>query len=735
MRIVASVIFAVTSLTDFLDGQIARKYGLVTDFGKFLDPVADKLMILGAFVALLTTVRNDDALKIESATLDDGTATGVDLTNSNNALQIVNVRTEVPTGAATIEAKKTLNNVAPTASSQFTFRLEDASGALINTTTNGYAGDSGRIVFPEISYKGDQLTQTDSQGRKTGVFTYKIREVAGSDTEKMIYDERTFTAEVTVTEVAAADGSAKLETSVAYKDADGNVLEGAPTFANFERDLKEVPLSKVSAVGQKELPGATLKLVLGDNRNNVAVEEWISGSKPHVVKVVPGTYTLVEVEAPAGYDLAPDITFTVNEDGTVTGPTVMEDPLHPYDVPFSKIDESTEKVLVGAKLEVRNSSGTVVDSWTSGEHDHTVSLTAGTYTLHETEAPDGYDIADPITFTVAMDGKITCDNKTVTKIVMADPGHTDGEDETDATTVTLKATKTLDGKKPSNGQFSFKVTGGLGSDTSYTKTVTNDSNGDVTFSDIPIEKAGTYNFTISEVAGSSSTINYDTSTFKATVTATETDGKISAKVAYANNATPAFKNTTKSGGTTQGTPSAGSSSSGGSSGSTGATGKASPTTGDMVMSMAPVFIIIAIVAIGVIVFALRRRKSFDDPGDGPGSDAVDGSGTDASVGPTSGASNASGSSAGNASGAGSAFDAGNGPDSGANSGPVTGSVSSIGNSPVAGTASVSGNGPAPGAADGPAPDAADAPAPGAADGPAPVASTGSVPDGDGEGQH
>lgn len=62
MRIVASAIFAVTSLTDFLDGQIARKYGLVTDFGKFLDPVADKLMILGAFVALLTTVRNDDAL-------------------------------------------------------------------------------------------------------------------------------------------------------------------------------------------------------------------------------------------------------------------------------------------------------------------------------------------------------------------------------------------------------------------------------------------------------------------------------------------------------------------------------------------------------------------------------------------------------------------------------------------------------------------------------------------------
>jgi CDP-diacylglycerol--glycerol-3-phosphate 3-phosphatidyltransferase len=51
--IVALVLFVITSLTDMLDGKIARKYNLVTDFGKFLDPVADKLLIIGSYLALL----------------------------------------------------------------------------------------------------------------------------------------------------------------------------------------------------------------------------------------------------------------------------------------------------------------------------------------------------------------------------------------------------------------------------------------------------------------------------------------------------------------------------------------------------------------------------------------------------------------------------------------------------------------------------------------------------------
>ncbi len=51
--IVALVIFALASYTDYLDGKIARRDGLVTDFGKFLDPLADKMLTTAAYLGLL----------------------------------------------------------------------------------------------------------------------------------------------------------------------------------------------------------------------------------------------------------------------------------------------------------------------------------------------------------------------------------------------------------------------------------------------------------------------------------------------------------------------------------------------------------------------------------------------------------------------------------------------------------------------------------------------------------
>lgn len=52
--IVPTVIFAITALTDMLDGKIARKYNLVTDFGKFIDPLADKFMVISSLIAIDT---------------------------------------------------------------------------------------------------------------------------------------------------------------------------------------------------------------------------------------------------------------------------------------------------------------------------------------------------------------------------------------------------------------------------------------------------------------------------------------------------------------------------------------------------------------------------------------------------------------------------------------------------------------------------------------------------------
>lgn len=51
--IVPTIVYILTGLTDMLDGKIARKYNLITDFGKFIDPLADKFMVIGSQITML----------------------------------------------------------------------------------------------------------------------------------------------------------------------------------------------------------------------------------------------------------------------------------------------------------------------------------------------------------------------------------------------------------------------------------------------------------------------------------------------------------------------------------------------------------------------------------------------------------------------------------------------------------------------------------------------------------
>ena len=52
-RTAALVIFLIAGLTDFIDGEIARRYGVITNFGKLMDPLVDKIMVAAAFISLV----------------------------------------------------------------------------------------------------------------------------------------------------------------------------------------------------------------------------------------------------------------------------------------------------------------------------------------------------------------------------------------------------------------------------------------------------------------------------------------------------------------------------------------------------------------------------------------------------------------------------------------------------------------------------------------------------------
>ena len=64
--VVPAVVYVLTGLTDMLEGKIARKYNLITDFGKFIDPLADKFMVLSSMIAILVwmILRGDTTLAL-----------------------------------------------------------------------------------------------------------------------------------------------------------------------------------------------------------------------------------------------------------------------------------------------------------------------------------------------------------------------------------------------------------------------------------------------------------------------------------------------------------------------------------------------------------------------------------------------------------------------------------------------------------------------------------------------
>ena len=164
-----------------------------------------------------------------------------------------------------------------------------------------------------------------------------------------------------------------------------------------------------------------------------AVQEiTFSGNDTEFKGLKDGTYTLEETVAPDGFKTVSTFSFKI-ENGKISNekPIVVttgeveidaDGNLIVKDAPkksiqINKTDITGEKELEGAKLELLDSTGKKIDEWTSeiGKTWTVEDLPAGTYTLRETVAPDGYTIATDTTFTIDENGDID-KSKTTAKV-------------------------------------------------------------------------------------------------------------------------------------------------------------------------------------------------------------------------------------------------------------------------------------------------------------------------------
>ena len=194
---------------------------------------------------------------------------------------------------------------------------------------------------------------------------------------------------------------------------------------------KEITFKKVDPNG-KEIPGAELKIYSGDtvNLEEAPVADWTTvADTSKVIKLAPGTYTLREFDAPEGYQIVGDITFTVNADGSITiknkgaddtvlaaGPVLTitdKEDTSPKPITFSKVNLGGNEIA-GAQIKIYKgdkAEGTAVESWTSeAGKSKDLNLAPGTYTFHEEAAPTGYLKVTDITFQVKHDGTVEVTN-------------------------------------------------------------------------------------------------------------------------------------------------------------------------------------------------------------------------------------------------------------------------------------------------------------------------------------
>lgn len=217
--------------------------------------------------------------------------------------------------------------------------------------------------------------------------------------------------------------------------------------------VTKVTVSKIASDTNAALPGAEMEI--WNETHTARLDSWTTTETAHTVSLTEGTYILHEANAPTGYNKAEDITFTVNKDGTfqigndtvesikMVDARIVVPPTPPTptktEITIRKVgSDNLDADLPGAKLAVKQDD-TVIEEWTTISTAHKLSLPAGTYTLCESEAPEGYEVAADIVFQVTDDGKLLIDKKAVDTLTVT---MTDKKKQTPTPTPVVTPTPT-----------------------------------------------------------------------------------------------------------------------------------------------------------------------------------------------------------------------------------------------------------------------------------------------------